>query len=412
MKKLWQPPRGIIGRENTEIAAYISLIEKRYGPLPKQNVVERFGDNYVNGLCGWWFPKNVLISARLNNQILTLDMDDPGQICKLNCIYCFAKAGEKTGVDYRPTAGEARLTYEEIRNIVLAAKSKGLQSIKVIGYREPFESKEFLDFIDFCSKLNIRIVVFTSAYTIGEKFFKGDVDKAVNWLAERKVSLMIKHHTLDKKVEMGIVNADFPNYPDIRDTILKKLIEDGRFTNTMPTRLGLEMVLSNKNPAELKAIYETFKIGYGLYVDIDVPIPVGRTPDLKSTEEIGLKKKEYLQLCIDIHRINYEYGIPYEGPSPFFGGDMCNIMPIGLYTLLNREIRSCCGSNEVLEKIPVNVNDTGDYVMEVFDHRTDYWSEWMTGETHHHCPYRCKTKILSREDLEYIDKAVKKIYEG
>jgi len=277
------------------------LLEERFGEID-QSVIKKFGKDYFNGIKGWQFPREKLESANENGQLLTMDIDFPGNRCELNCVYCFAKSGEETGTYYRPDEGARPLTIEELKAHLKDAKQMGLESAKIIGYREPFDNKGIHDFIDFGAEQGIHLVIFTAGYTLGEKAFGGDLERAINFLAERPVSLMVKMHTLDRKAEDKIVRRN--GYAKRRDRYMKKLLDNGRFTSETPTRLGIENVISSQNVEELVTLYEYFKMYQNVFVDLDPPIPVGRTGTLQEAEKAGLMSQSRINVTRKIKSIS------------------------------------------------------------------------------------------------------------
>lgn len=364
-------------------------LERRYGKA-ELAATSRFKD-YFNGIKGWQFSEEVINKANENGELLTMDLDFPGNRCKLDCVYCFAKVGEKTGTYYRPGMGEKPLTLEEIKHFLIESKKLGLKSIKIIGFREPFDNPGFYDFIDFAASLGLHLVIFTAGYTLGEENFGGDLQKAVEFLAEKPVSLMIKLHTLDKDKEDKIVNLK--GFSDSRDKILKALLDNEKFTNCNPTRLGIENVISSQNIEELLAIYEYFKIFRNVFIDLDPPIPIGRTGTLEEAEKAGLLPQEKLkELCVKIYQINKKYGIKFKGVSPYFGGDPCTQLANGLYLTLSGKVMTCCGGDEVLG----NVRSQG--VKEIFKNNHHRKKDGIF----HNCPYREKKGIMTQGFIESV----------
>jgi len=372
-------------------------LERRYGAR-SSSAIERFGESYVNGLAGWQFSPTEIRTANQTGQLLTMDLDFPGSRCKLNCTYCFAKAGEKTGTYYRQDKGDVPLSIEEIKRAILEAKALGLQSVKIIGYREPFDNPGFYDFLDFTSSQDIHTVVFTSAYTLGEREFGGDMKKAIDFLAKRPISLMIKLHTLNRNNEDKIVRSE--GYSQTRDRYLKALLNDGRFTGTSPTRLGIENVIASSNPQELLEMYEYFKIWKNVFIDIDPPIPVGRTGTLEEAEKAGLLPQEKLkELCIDIYQINEKFGIPFDGISPYFGGPPCSQLPNGLYVTLSGAVNPCCGGIGTLG----NVRKTS--LKTIFENNP--WRAKLRERVYHSCPFREERKIMTAKFIKDVEKRLK-----
>lgn len=372
----------------------LQVLEERYGKS-EVAVTKRFVDIYFNGLKGWQFPEVKLRDANTKRQLLTMDLDFPGNRCGLDCVYCFAKVGEKTGTYYRPSEGDKPLDLSEIKANLREAKQLGLESVKIIGYREPFDNPGFHNFLDFLRELEVQPVVFTAAYTLGEEQFGDDLQKAIDFLADRDVSLMVKLHTLDRQREDEIVQRK--GYSEIRDRNLRALLDDGRFTNASPTRLGIENVLSSSDSDELLDIYEYFKIYRNVFVDLDPPIPVGRTGTLEEAEKAGLMTQDRIkELCIRTYQINQRHGIPFRGVSPYFGGDPCSQLPNGLYLTLSGKVLTCCGGDEELG----NVRKTS--LREIFEnnpHRT-------LNCIYHNCPYRDKKGLMTKEFIQEIEQNI------
>ncbi|NTW89410.1 MAG: radical SAM protein [Candidatus Moranbacteria bacterium] len=368
-------------------AYYLTKLLFRFGYPCRKNVIDRFGKGYVDGIEGWQFPREAIDAYNRAGKLLTMDLDIPCG-CDLDCSYCFAKESAY----YRPLAGDKPLSMQRIRGYLLEAKKLGLQSAKIIGYGEPFTNPKIFDFIEFASGHDIHLVIFTACYTLGEERFGGRKERVVDFLFRHKVSLMIKYHTLDRYQEARIVGKEW--YPDRRDENLRLLLEHGGFASVTPTRLGLENVIATRNVQELAAIYEYFKIRRNVHVDIDPPIPVGRTATKEQSERVGLTEERLMELYERIYWINRRYGIPSHGVSPFIGNSPCSQLPNGLYLTLSGKVMSCCGGNEQYG----DVND-GESVSEIFP-RNPYRLKAKT--VYHDCPYRERAGILSAAFLKRV----------
>ena len=329
-----------------------------------------------------------------------MDLDFPGNTCELDCIYCFAKAGEKTGTYYRPGEGSKPISLKEIKQYLLEAKKIGLKSIKIIGFREPFDNPNFYNFIDFAAKQDLHVVIFTSGYTLGEEEFGGDLKSALNFLAERPVSLMLKLHTLNKTQEDKIVRSK--GYSNKRDLYLNALLEDGRFISQPQTRLGIENVISSKNITELLNIYEYFKIWRNVFVDLDPPIPIGRTGTLEEAQKAGLLPEDKLkELCVKTYLINKKFKIPFRGISPYFGGDPCTQLTNGLYITVSGKVMTCCGGDEEIGNIRT------DSIEEIFERNPHRNKK----QIFHNCPYRQKKGIMTQEFIADVEKLIESEYQ-
>lgn len=366
---------------------YLDELVKRFGKI-ENSAISTFGKDHFDGIQGWQFEEELITNHNRQGKLLTMDLDIPSA-CPLNCIYCFAKEDAY----YRPQAGDKPLSLKRIMEIIKEAKMLGLKSIKVVGYGEPFENSEIYNFIRFATELDIHLVIFTAGYTFGKSF--PSAQEAIAFLYQHKVSLMIKYHALTRAQEDLIVKKE--GYAYVRDQNLNLLLDHG-FAGETPTRLGLENVIAIKNIQELAAIYEYFKIFCNIHVDIDPPIPVGRTKSKQQSEEIGLKEKALLQLYKLIYSINRRYDIPSLGVSPFIGNPPCSQLPNGIYLTLSGKVMSCCGGSEEYG----NVNK-GESLEEIFQ-RNPY--RLRQNSIYHDCPYRAKAKILDEKFLSRVRKAI------
>ncbi len=382
---------------------YFKILENLYGKV-EDPVIKKFRENkknYFNGIKGWQFPFDELYKANKQGLILTADIDFPGNLCALDCEYCFAKVGEKTDTYYRPDKGDRPLTIKEIKEYILQAKKLGLKSIKIIGYREPFHNPGIIEFIDWLAEKDIHSVIFTAGYTLGEQFFGHDLEKAVDFLAERPVSLMVKLHSIYEPEEAKIV-GDKEWYPKLRDKHLKALLEHPAFTEESPTRLGIENVIATKSVPMLLAIYKYFKIYRNLFPDIDPPIPVGRTGTLEEAMKAGLMSQEELvKLATEIYRINKDYGVPFEGVSPYLGGPPCSQLPNGFYLTLSGKVLTCCGSDEEIGDVQKEL--FGDILNNNPYRKSDPEAERAGPNIYHICPYRNKRDIMTEAFVRMVE---------
>jgi len=373
--------------------SFVETLKDRFGKISELDVVSQFGDCYMDGILGWQYPPEVIRRSDREGRLLTMDLDIPCA-CQLNCNYCFAKEDAY----YRPQEGDNPLSLDRIKTLLREAKSLGLQSVKIVGFGEPFENPEIFDFISFASSEDIHLVIFTAAYTLGEETFDGSRDRVLDFLYQHRVSLMVKYHTLDHEREERIVRSK--GYPKKRDVILQSLLDHGGFNSQSPTRLGLENVIATQSVEELAAIYLYFKIFRNVHTDIDPPIPVGRTATKEQWERIGLEEDELFRLYQTIHSINRRHRLPFLGLSPFVGNAPCSQLPNGLYLTLSGKIVSCCGGNEQYG----DVNE-GDSIRDAF-YRNPYRLGPESQEMYHSCPYREKAGILTRSFLERVLKSL------
>jgi MoaA/NifB/PqqE/SkfB family radical SAM enzyme len=369
---------------------YFKELERRFGKVQESDAITaKFGNYFFDGILGWQFPDEVIMDYNGQGKLLTMDLDVPSS-CKLNCVYCFAKEDAY----YRPMAGQKPLSFRQIMSVIKEAKQLGLKSIKIVGFGESLDNPAIFDFLEFTAKEDVVVVIFTSLYTLGEKRFGGNKRSVVDFLYNRRISLMVKYHTLDRKKDDRIVGMR--GYAKERDENLCLLLRHGGFNNQSPTRLGIECVIAQQNVEELAAIYEYFKIFRNVHTDIDPPIPVGRTSTREKWEQFGLNQVELVKLFRIIYGINKRHSLPFKGVSPFMGNPSCSQLPNGLYLTLSGKVVSCCGGDE-------EYGDIHDYSLRELFIRNPYrLNRCYSLKSHHDCPYRKRKGIITDEIIGQI----------
>lgn len=325
----------------------------------------------VNSIVGWQFPVSTIRSDLASEppRLLTLDFDFPSsKPCNLRCRYCFIETDERQNHSNNPATGR-KLTVVELKNVFREAAALGCRSAKLVGDQESFQEPEFLPFVEHVSEdLGMWLVVFTNAIILANeercrRIHGMGVSEVIKRLKDLRVSIMVKFHSFDAVVEDGLVGRN--GFSKERDVVLQRLMDAG-FNNPPSfrsaeeqtvmtgigqeqkperwTRLGLESVISPQCLEEAEAIYR-LKAAKRLFVDLDPPVPVGLTESRWSRSRCGMdvEPEEMLALCKRLYELNEELGIPYEGPSPYFGGAPCSQLPYGLYVNALGRIYPCCG---------------------------------------------------------------------
>lgn len=327
--------------------------------------------HYVNSIVGWQFPETT-IKKYLDvekSRLLTMDFDFPcRQKCNLKCRYCFIETDERE-LERKIDKISNKLTYEELEEVFKQAATLGCKSAKLVGDQESFLEKRFLEFLNFTSEeLKMWVVVFTNGLVLANEeqcinIHHMSSQSIIEKLKGLRVSIMLKFHSFSDHVEDDLVRR--PGYAAKRNVVLDRLIKAGfneppefespkeQFLMTgvpednMPitwTRLGLESVLTPQCLQDVEEIYR-MKVRKKLYVDIDPPVPVGLTRSREEREKnnLSISPKETLDVCLRLYGLNEELGIPYEGPSPYFGGLPCSQLPYSLYVNARGRIYPCCG---------------------------------------------------------------------
>lgn len=324
--------------------------------------------SYVNSIVGWQFPEKTILKYLPNKKkpLLTMDFDFPcKKNCNLKCKYCFIQedSREKDALLNKTK----KIEVEHLKKVFIEAKKLGLQSIKLVGDQEPFLENDFLDFIEFTNKMNIWVVIFTNGLVLAnEKQCRRihnnmSSEDIIDFLRNRKVSIMLKFHSFSNKVEDDLVK--YSGYAEKRNNVLKKFISAGlndlsnypykeHFSEMVDnpehwTRLGLESVITPQCLDDIDKIYEK-KVTDNLFVDLDPPVAVGLTRNKEMREKLGLSIEPdiVLEICKRLYAKNIKYGIPYKGPSPYMGDLPCTQLPYGLYVNSIGHLYPCCGCPE------------------------------------------------------------------
>jgi MoaA/NifB/PqqE/SkfB family radical SAM enzyme len=323
----------------------------------------KFSEGYVNDVHGWAFSKEKVKETNLDGtpKLLTLDIDF-GLQCSLNCPHCFRRSVKLD--DLKKNA----MTYEETINILKQAKELGLESIKFLGAGEPFENKQFLDFLIDLKKLEITPCIFTKGHVIGDdklvKRYYGHHGittgkQLAKKLRELDVSILLGFNSFDTKIQNSMVAKDgicgVKNYTPKRNKALKLFVDAG-FNKTNPTRLAL--IAAPITPKNIKDIFEIYKWGRerNLYVVSTPTMVSGRGKEQQQAQNLSYGKEKFeedlIQLYTKINIWNIKKGITTlsklkeEGVSAYAGCHPCNQASSGMYITLKGLVIRCPGRDD------------------------------------------------------------------
>ncbi|NHQ59666.1 radical SAM protein [Chlorobium sp. BLA1] len=331
--------------------------------------------NGVNSIVGWQYPETTIrmLLGSEAPRLLTIDFDFPcTSSCDLKCKYCFVETDERERVGI-VTKPQGKLNVSQMKRVFADASALGCKSAKLVGDQEPLQEKALLDFLEYASEqLGMWIVMFTNGFVLANEAkcyrIHGLSSRAlIERLKGLRVSIMLKFHSFDEKVEDALVGV--PGYAAKRNKVLDCLIEAG--FNEVPTfrtakekllmtgfahgeaaepwtRLGLESVITQPCVQDVERIYQ-LKATKRLYVDLDPAVPVGLTRSAEWRKRLGIDipKEEILEIALRLYAMNKQLGIPFQGASPYFGGLPCSQLPYGLYINAQGRIYPCCGCPEI-----------------------------------------------------------------
>jgi len=334
--------------------------------IPKVPVVfkGKFPKSFVNDLEGWSFSREKL--EKNKGKLLTLDIDF-GSVCTLNCPHCFRRNGHLDKI------GAKEMSYDEIVWVVREAKKIGLETIKFLGAGEPFESPNFLDFLEELKKMEIKSLIFTKGHVIGDdklakKYFghKGirNSKQLVNKLKELKVSIFLGFNSFDIDRQDEMVGG-VKGYALKRNKALELLAKAG-FNKTNPTRLCLAInPVTKDNYDEIFEMYKWARVR-NIHTIVTPTMVAGRASDPEFQKKITPSRENLIQLFVKIYKFNIEKDLQTldelrrDGIASYAGVAPCNQVACGMYVRLDGIILRCPGDDvtifgnarkEPLEKI-------------------------------------------------------------
>jgi MoaA/NifB/PqqE/SkfB family radical SAM enzyme len=374
-----------------------------------------FPKGFINDVHGWAFSKERVKETLIDGtpKLLTMDIDF-GVQCSLNCPHCFRRSVNLNDIK------KSALTYDETIDLLKQAKELGLESIKFLGAGEPFENKQFLDFLIDLKKLGIIPCIFTKGHVIGDdalvkKYYGHHGIKTgkqlVEKLKELDVSILLGFNAFDMETQDYMVSykglCGVKNYTLKRNKALKLLVDAG-FNKTNPTRLALIAApITEKN---IKEIYEIYTWGRrrNLYV-VSCPTMVsGRGKEQKKVQETCYGKEKFEDDIIKLYTKMYIWNIQNglmslkqleeEGVSSYAGCHPCNQASCGMYMTLKGKIIRCPGRDDEQSTFCEDVRKTN--LKKVWKNCENYK---RAGTFNNHCPAKDGRTIPARLYSEVLN---------
>ncbi len=322
----------------------------------------RFPAGHVNATKGWTFTQEVLSEAAAKGQMLTADLDMLGQIrCRLNCIKCFNPV-----LNLKHAEG-GLLSDDEIRQIVLDAKSLGLRSVKIIGPGEPLEAPELLGFLEFLANQNIIPLIFTKGVALGnERTARKAHGIGSMELAQRldslNVSILFGADSFDSETQTYFAGLKSDWYVRTRNDALELIEATGfnRFVSGQPTRLALIfnplMRKTNADGRRFENIDEAFEVyrwarERNVYPIISTPMVAGKCASPEVYGRISPTEQELLGIWTKINLWAIGRGIytieslEREGISPYAGALPCQQVGAGPFIRRDGVVLRCPGDD-------------------------------------------------------------------
>lgn len=283
--------------------------------------------NIVPDQLGMFTPDEIRL-ARKDNKMLSLWIN-LSNLCNLRCRYCFNAAG-------KALSGELKL-YEILR-MMSEFKLLGGKKIVIVGSGEPTIDPNFELIIFNAYTLGLETVLFTNGLRIA------DEPKLVNYLWENDVSIALKFHSFDKKVQDFLIgrNVSEKIYKAI-DIILNSEYKDSN-------RFSLANQVFKQNLADLPDTYRYCRDN-GIIPRVSKILFKGKG---KTCQDLYPEDYEVKDLYAELKRIDKEeYGLEWgRFTNNVYAGDQgCQLLYVNLFVDPLGEVQSCIGIMESLGNI-------------------------------------------------------------
>ncbi|MFA4960065.1 MAG: radical SAM protein [Candidatus Pacearchaeota archaeon] len=310
----------------------------------------KFPKNFINDVNGWGsFPKEIL--EKNKGKLLGIDIDF-GNICSLNCPHCFRRNNK---VDL---GNQKLMDYDSIVSMIKEAKKLGLKTVKFLGAGEPFEDKNFLQFLRELKNLDITPAIFTKGHVIGddklvERYYSSygihTGEELVKELKKLNVSILLGFNSFDSEIQDKMVGG-INGYTEKRNKALTLFVKEG-FNKTNPTHLCLAAnPITKDNYNEILEIYKWARVR-NIYVIVCPTMVSGRCAKEEDWKKITPSKEKLIELYTKIYQFNIERGIQTlkqiedEGISSYAGAHPCNQVACGMYVTLTGTVLRCPGDD-------------------------------------------------------------------
>ncbi len=321
-----------------------------------------FQTSFQNYIKGWNETNEIIQDAESNHRLLYLNMDF-GDGCTLRCPHCFTHEG---AIDAR---GRTPLPFERLKDAILEAKTLGLKCVRILGRGEPTqwvynphrkavgnipaEGEDVIDFVKFLHANNIIPLIFTRGQILGDDAkiawaFNGahgvrNGENLVRLLYENGVSLFIGLSSIFPEINnemVGLPDSSRFNYDSACRRSLMLAATAG-FNKSNPTRLAVEMPITNLNIVEMAVRYILFQM-LNISPCTNVYMVAGRAMTYGLGEITDPPQEQFLDYYAMVTRFAHNMGI-ISKIGPYAGTKECHDVSSGMYLTLNGDIYPCPG---------------------------------------------------------------------
>jgi len=261
-------------------------------------------------------------------------------ICNLKCPFCYTASNQKKSYRF--------ISLDDITLFLRQVSEVGAKTVRIVGIGEPFLDNRIMDgdrfpFFELAAKHGITTVVYTNGTlideTLAERLFDYDVSivtKLYSFSPQifEEMTGNQGHYSQEKQLEL--VNGKFiPRN-------LVNLINAG-FNKEIPTRLGINNVITTQNIGELMLLYQFARFN-NLAVRVSGFLAGQRAFDSRLIVILERLLTEYQRL---IDWENEFSGFSWQPYGEIVGGQ-CNRLGYSI-TLDGTRFKVCCGDNNYLK---------------------------------------------------------------
>lgn len=238
--------------------------------------------------------------------------------CNLSCVYCYSNAG-------RPLHNE--LSLDEIIKVIEEAIQLGVKKIGIIGGGEPLLYEHLKGVIEFISKNNVKLSLFTNGTLINSDW--------ANYFYKKRISIVHKLNSFKKDIQDSLCASE-----GAFDRIMKslELLNEAGYPDESHD-LRIETVVLKDNMKEIPSIWR-----WAREIKI-VPVVERITPQGRGQKLTNLcSSADIKSLFEELSKIDStEFDIDWRPHPPIAGTKGCRLHLYALYITSNGEIQPCSG---------------------------------------------------------------------
>jgi len=370
--------RELVERKRNKIKTNALYLQKAYGYKTTKDIIDQaiafkqdiggqwinkpsFPADFQNYVKGWNETDSVLNDAEANHRLLFLNMDF-GDGCTLRCPHCFTHEGV---IDDR---GRTPIPYGRIKDTILEAKELGLKHVRILGRGEPTqwisnpgrhvklapnEGEDLIDFVRFLAKNEITPLIFTRGQIIGDdkmielafggKHGVNSGEDLARLLYQNGASIFLGVSSIFPEINdemVGIPRTQRYDYDKCCRRSLQLTIA-AEFNQDKPTRLAVEMPITNLNIREMGVRYILFQM-MNISPCANVYMVAGRAMTYGLGEITDPPQDEFVDAYAMIVGFSERMGIN-QRIGPYAGTKECHDVSCGMYLTLNGDIYPCPG---------------------------------------------------------------------